>query len=239
MFDYAGGNRDGLHAPCEISNEATPGGGPRCVLERDGYRVHSVDSPGQRNRASMLLKRMYSWRGYETESSTALQPDPNRITLQVASGSQLFGTLTLGLDSDRGLHADALYRQEIDPFRDRGCRICEVSNFAVEPQYGTKEVLGSLFYVAYVYARIINKSTDAFVEVHPRHALFYVRMLGFRQIAEMRICPRVNAPAVLLHLELSYMDTQIARRHGSRSSKGRSLYPHFPSTAQPPLRLAA
>ena len=59
-------------------------------------------------------------------------------------------------------------------------------------------VLGTLFHLAYIHGRLIRGATDLVIEVHPRHASFYRRMLGFRIIGAERICPRVDAPAVLM-----------------------------------------
>jgi hypothetical protein len=102
-----------------------------------------------------------------------------------------------------------------------------MSKFAVDPQYGSKEVLASIIHLGYIYAHVIHKATDLLIEVNPRHAGFYERRLGFRQIAGMRTCPRVNAPAVLLHIELAYMGAQISRHAGSRDTREKSLYPYF------------
>jgi hypothetical protein len=65
--------------------------------------------------------------------------------------------------------------------------------------------------------------------VNPRHVAFYKRMLGFNQLGPERMCSRVNAPAVLLRLELEYVDQQIALLGGkSDTASGvRSLYPYF------------
>jgi hypothetical protein len=203
-----------------------------CVLERGGYRVRVAQGFEQRS-VSTLIKDMYSWRNYHTEAVATLpHHNPNRITLAASSGQHLFGTLTLGLDSEEGLLADALYQQEIHPLRAMGRRFCEISNLAVDPRYGSKEVLASLFHLAYIYVRLIHKATDVLIEVNPRHAGFYQRRLGFRQIGGLRTCPRVNAPAVLLHLELDYMDAQIAQHGGSRSSREKSLYPYFLSSCE-------
>jgi hypothetical protein len=56
---------------------------------------------------------------------------------------------------------------------------------------------------------------------------FYQRMLGFSQFGEQRTCPRVNAPAVLLHLDLAYMGEQITNMAGQPKQKGKSIYPYF------------
>jgi len=197
------------------------------VLEHGNYSVRVVKSPLQLRKASMLIERMYSWRGYHTETAAALERNPNRIMLEASGGSYLFGTLTLGIDSEEGLLADALYESEINAFRRVGHRVCELSRFAVDPQYSSKQMLASLFQLAYLYARFDYGVTDAFIEVNPRHAAFYKRMLGFCQMGKTRTCPRVNAPAVLLHLDLDYMEAQIEQHSGSHDSTERSLYPYF------------
>jgi hypothetical protein len=198
-----------------------------CVLARGGYRVRLADSPGQRNEASMLIKSMYSWRGYATDGLELAQHSPNCITLEASAEQQLFGTLTLGLDSDDGLHADALYKQEIDVLRKKGLRVCEITKLAFDPKYSSKEALASLFHLAYIYARDIYDATDLLIEVNPRHASFYKRRLGFKQIGEMRTCPRVDAPAVLLRVALEYGAKQISKHAGSRDANEKSLYPYF------------
>ena len=48
---------------------------------------------------------------------------------------------------------------------------------------------------------------------------FYERGLGFHQIAGMRTGGPVNAPAVLLHIELNDMHEQISRHGASRDTK--------------------
>jgi len=207
--------------------ETPSGPRPEYVIERKGYTVRVARSSAQRARATMLVERMYSWRGYHTEAAASVRQDSGRIMLEASSESQLFGTLTLGLDSEQGLLADTLYEDEIDRFRRAGGKVCELSKLAVDPQYSSKEVLASLIQLAHIHARIVHEATDAFIEVNPRHAVFYKRMLGFRQLGSVRTCPRVDAPAVLLHLEIAYMDEQIRKHAGSFDTRERSLYPAF------------
>lgn len=203
-----------------------------CVLARGGYRVRLADTPGQRSKASILIRSMYSWRGYSTDGLDPARKNPNRITLEASSGQQLFGTLTLALDSDHGLLAEALYPREILELRRQGRRLCEMTKLAFDPKYSSKESLAALFHLAYIYARHIYNATDVLIEVNPRHAGFYGRRLGFEQIGEMRTCPRVDAPAVLLHCALDYGAAQISRHAGSRDSREKSLYPYFFSDAE-------
>jgi hypothetical protein len=58
---------------------------------------------------------------------------------------------------------------------------------------------------------------------------FYERMLGFSRVAEERLDPVVNAPAVLMRLDLAHCASEIARLGGQRraSRRERSFYPYF------------
>jgi len=181
----------------------------------------------RRKQASVLMERMYASRGYQTDVIAKLPLNSNRTTLEVSGGARLFGTAMVGIDSEHGLFADTLYSEELRWLRMKGCKLSEVSNLAVDPQHGSKEVLASLFHLVYIMVRIIHKATEIIIEVNPRHAAFYERRLGFRQFGDARTCPRVNAPAVLLRIELAYMDAQIAKHAGVHESKERSLYPYF------------
>jgi hypothetical protein len=198
-----------------------------CFLTRGEFSIRLNASAELRGEVGALLKRMYSWRGYETENLVVPSNNPNRLTFEATIGRRVVGTLTLGLDSEEGLCADELYSNEINEFRLGGRKLCELTKLAVDPEHSSKEVLASLFHLAYIYGRKIHRATDLFIEVNPRHAGFYKRMLGLSQIGEERACRRVRAPAVLMHLELAYVNAQISSRAGSVGCKTKSLYPYF------------
>lgn len=200
---------------------------PECLLERGRYSIRVADSYAQRNDAATLIQRLYASRGYRTETVELLLHKSHRITLVALRPPHLLATLTLQFDSYEGLLADALYEKEIDGFRKRGRKVCELCAFAVDPQYSSRELLASLFQTAYICGRSIHHVADTVIEVNPRHAAFYKRMLWFREIGPTRICPRVNAPAVLLHLDLDYLDMQIQNHSSFLKSEEKSLYPHF------------
>lgn len=200
---------------------------PKCAFKQGNYSIGVAVSPGRRSLVNKLIKSMYSWRGYHTENTVISSHNPHRLTLEASSGQHLAGTLTLGLDSKEGLLVDKLYEQEIRSLRMRGRNICELSKLAIDPLHSSKELLASLFNLAYIYGRIVHKASDFVIEVNPRHTGYYKRLLGFCQIGEMRTCQRVNAPAVLMHLELDYVDAQVSCLAGSRDPKQRSLYAYF------------
>ena len=166
-------------------------------------------------------------RGYKTGTQQSGGWAANQLTLQAGSGESIFGTLTIGFDFERGLAADALYRKEIDAYRNAGAHVCELTRLAIDPEHGSKEVLGALFHLAYIFGGLLCGATDVFIEVNPRHVAFYRRMLHFRQGGELKLCERVNAPAVLLHLDVGYVAEQIARYGGHQGRDRRSLYPYF------------
>ena len=86
-----------------------------------------------------------------------------------------------------------------------------------------------LFHIAYIFARRMNGFSDLVIEVNPRHVKFYERMLGFQAFGPERTNMRVNAPAVLMRLDLRHPEQQIRLHGGKREAAEdkRSLYPFF------------
>lgn len=198
-----------------------------CLLKRGNFSINVVDSLKQRIKTNTLIEKMYASRGYRTESVTTFVHGLNQVIFAATIGEIIVGTVTLGIDSDQGLLADELYQEEVDSFRSADRIVCELSKFAMDPQYSTKEIIASLFQIAYIYARNVHKVTDFFCEVNPRHVAPQKRLFGFRKIGKLRSCPRVEAPAVLLHLELNYIKAQTIAFAESYKQEARSIYPHF------------
>ncbi len=204
-------------------------GRPECAIECNEFSVRRAATALERIGTADLVKQMYTRMGYSTRGVAALSRRENVITLDAHDWKKVLGTVSVQLDTDgSGLLADVLYVSDIDAFRDKGRTVCEVCKLAIDPQFGSRSLMASLFQLAYLYAHVVHRVTDAFIEVNPRHAGFYQRMLGFKQIGELRTCPRVDAPAVLLHVELEYMREQIARHSGRGFDTGeKTLYPYF------------
>jgi len=197
------------------------------LVERRDFFIRLATTHGHRRQGSLLIRRMYSWRGYTWELDEDAPHDPNQLTLQACGTDGVFGTLSLRVDSRTGLMADELYGAEIDAFRERGASVCEMTSFAVDRDYSRRQVLACLFQLIYVYARRVYRRTDLFIEVNPRHVGFYSQRLGFHVAGDERTCERVGAPAVLMHLDLERVD---AHRHGGDDKSAASqpsLYPYF------------
>jgi N-acyl amino acid synthase FeeM len=197
------------------------------LIERDDFFIRLATTRGHRREASMLIHRLYSWRGYEWNSGGELVHGPNQMTFQACGPRSVFGTLSLRLDSDAGLLADELYGGEVDAYRRRGGSVCELVWFAVDREYGSREVLACLFQLIYIYSRRVHGMSDIFIEVNPRHVAFYEQRLDFTRAGDTRVCERVGAPAVLLHLDLLHVDKVLALDNAKRGKDSRSLYRYF------------
>ena len=93
-----------------------------------------------------------------------------------------------------------------------------------------------MFNVAFLLARHLHRASDLVMEVNPRHVSYYLRMLGCKVAGAETICPRVGAPAVLLHLSLDHVQDEIDRYHAGTLKQIRSLYRQsFPPPEQPQL----
>ena len=200
--------------------------GEETRTRRQEFKVRLATTEDRRKSASLLIQKMYSWRGYDADTLTH---DPNKITLVAYQDDKVVGTLTLGLDSSGGMVVDQLYKREADQLRAEGRKPCDITRLAVDQDIKSKSVLAALFHLSFIYGHNIHQATDFLIEVNPRHVLFYHRMLGFEPFGEERICPRVNAPAVLLRLDLGHADEQIIRYGGKGAAVPgvKTIYPYF------------
>lgn len=149
-----------------------------------------------------LVRRMYARRGYRLAANPLQPADPSHVTIGAWLQGQLVATATASRDSAAGLLADGLYHDEVSKLRGHSRIVCEVTRLAVDADCYEPEVLSSLFLAIYQYVRAVFGGTELVIEVNPRHAGYYRRTMGFRQIGDLRTCPRVEAPAVLLHRTL-------------------------------------
>jgi hypothetical protein len=199
---------------------------PGHPLDIQVFNIRLANSAGRREAASLLIRKMYGWRGYAFDPGEAVQA--NKITLYAETGGKVVGTMSLCLDGAQGLPADDNFLDKLDALRGAGRRLCEPSRLAIDKGV-TKRVFAALIHISYLYSHRLHGYTDYVIEVNPRHVQFYKRMLGFGDFGGERPCARVGAPAVLLRLPLSHMTEQIRRWGGLMEQHGdeRSFYPYF------------
>ncbi len=205
---------------------------PRIDLLPDGapgprrFKIKSAESEGRRSLVDGLLKSRYGFRGYK-QVSLPTDQSVHRFTLVAIEDNETIGTITVACDGPQGLGAETAFAPEVREMRERKRRICEFTKLAIDPTIGTKRVLAALFHVAHIVAHRIRGFDTLLIEVNPRHARYYERMLGCQVLAAERHNPTVNAPAVLLMVEFSYIMKQIGEFGGQpeRAASERSLYP--------------
>jgi hypothetical protein len=133
---------------------------------------------------------------------------PTSSTLVAQHNGDLLGTLTLIRDSDSGVPMEIVYGKEVASARRQGVRFAEVSCLATE-QLETTDYL-------YVFMRLMRLVAQharflgverLLIVTHPRHALFYRRMMGFRPFGRQTSYPSVRgAPAVAAALDFAEVD---------------------------------
>lgn len=177
-----------------ISNMPTP-------VQHSGLVIRPATTHRELLACSLLVRRMYAWRGY-----LAASPLPHlshdELTLAAWQDGELTATLSLSRDNGGNLLAEALYPAEIGELRAKARTICEYSRLAIDPTFSSIELLEGFFRMAYDLAHSHFRASDAVVEINPRHRRFYEREIGFAQLGPLRVCPRVDAPALLLHRDM-------------------------------------
>jgi hypothetical protein len=154
-----------------------------------------------------LVSDRYAWRGYGAGLRGEDEwPAQRELTLLAWSGYSVVGTMTMGFDDGAGLLADRTYASNLEQIRGEGRHVCEFTRFAVAAGADSRATISGLFDLSYVLGRKMLGVTDVVIEVNPRHVAFYRRAFGFAAVSDVRICERVNAPAVLLRLNVDELD---------------------------------
>lgn len=131
---------------------------------------------------------------------TALEAlGPQTAVICGCVGPLVVSTLTATADSDAGLRLDHVYPEQLQTLRESGRRLMEVGLFA-DRRKNFERSTESLFFLshyAFQYG-IYQNSTDVLIGVHPRHANFYIRSLGFESFGSPRPHSNMNDQPVTL-----------------------------------------
>ena len=147
---------------------------------------------------------------------------PNRFNLRVTpyhllpttnvfvacEGSRIICTVSLIGDAELGLPMESIYQAELLDLRRRNLYVGEVSCLAFEPMPLNKFLLVFMQLTRLMAQHARTYGMDQFViAVHPQHARFYQRFMGFEQIGPLKTYPSVqNAPAVACALDFAAID---------------------------------
>ena len=176
-----------------------------------------------------LVERRYSDRGLTvTREHYSSRKQDGDIVCSAMIGTRTVGTLSVRFDGEGGLHADLLFGAELDEWRAAGVKLCEFGALAVDKHsHDPKRVLAQIFHMGYLHAHRRAGCDRLVIEVNPRHVPFYRRCLGLMPLTAARHNPRVDAPAVLMSIDLKDVREQIALWGGQPElqAAARSLYP--------------
>jgi hypothetical protein len=191
---------------------ALPGKSPASALDVQVRLACCLDDHAEADR---LVALRYAWRGYAVDEElgklrSERRPSPDSSTLLAYRNSRLIGTIRLGLAGDSALLAHKVNPAIVDSITRGGKRVIELTRLAVQDTVDSTAVLAQLFRDAYCIGRLVHGATDALIEVNPRHAAFYARVFGFVRLGDELLCSRVNAPAVLMHLDVAQLDLRLA-----------------------------
>lgn len=186
-------------------------------------RIESADDLAVRQSAASLIARRYAWRGYGRFGLQAA-PSAHRMTLVARSGTATLGTLTVVLDSADGLSAEKSFGDDVRALRRQGRRIAEFTRLAVESEAHGDRVLSALFQVGHALAHRVHGHDLLLVEVHPRHVRYYARLLDAQVLASAARHAAVDAPAVLLTIDLRRVQAQLAEAPRRPRTRQRSPF---------------
>jgi hypothetical protein len=198
-----------------------PNGGPPLELDSDFGSLEG-DALG-------LVQRRYSDRGLAVARERySSRDEAGDIVCTARDGDKIVGTLSVRFDGVGGLHADALFNEELAEWRAAGVKMCEFGGLAVDKHsHDPKRVLAQIFHLGYLHAHRRARCERLIIEVNPRHVAFYRRWLGLLPYTAARHNTRVNAPAVLMSVDFATVREQISLWGGRPEllTSSRSLYP--------------
>ncbi len=160
---------------------------------------------------------------YETYVNRGLIP-PNRYRMRVTPyhmlpttqtfiavrNQEIICSVSLIGDGELGLPMESVYSEEVSQARSQGLSVGEVSCLASK-QDDFRQFLPIFVQLTRLMAQFARRNgMDQFlIAVHPKHARFYERFMGFEQIGPLREFPSVqDAPAVACCLDFARIDRE-------------------------------
>ncbi|HTN75497.1 MAG TPA: long-chain N-acyl amino acid synthase [Pirellulaceae bacterium] len=186
--------------------------------ERENWHCKVASSRADREAAFRLIYQAYLRGGLGSPNMHQMRVTPYHLlptttifNAQIHSGpecGEVFSTVSLVGDGAFGLPLERVYSQEVAERRERGISMAEVSCLA-----DRRSDFRRFFPVFCAMNRLLIQFARAqgydqlLVAVHPKHARFYTRNLGFDVIGELTEYPTVrNRPAVPLCYDFAEND---------------------------------
>jgi len=140
--------------------------------------------------------------------------DPFLFSFLAHHEGRLAGSMSVRIDSPRGLAADELYRDELDALRGENQRLLELVQVSVDMNSVPRRVLAGLFHTAYLFAGTVHAADYCLLVASARHADFFYASLGFDYVGDERLNRRAGVPMALLAAHLPTVLEALARLGG-------------------------
>lgn len=135
---------------------------------------------------------------------------PTTQTFLAVQNRKVICCVSLIGDGELGLPMESIYDREVDEARSQGLYVGEVSCLA-STQSDFRKFLPIFVQLTRLMAQHArnNGMHQFLIAVHPKHARFYERFMGFQQIGPLREYPNVHdAPAVACCLDFDRIDRE-------------------------------
>jgi len=139
---------------------------------------------------------------------------PETVIFVAKSYLTVISTLTEIFDTEQfGLPMDELYRKELDGFRSKGRKIVELCALVTPANFRRMNAFMYLSKLMYQYS-MDRRVNDLCIAVNPKHVPFYKHILLFEDLGPQCYYPRVNAPAVALHVNMDCINEKLKSAYG-------------------------
>jgi hypothetical protein len=187
-------------------------GGPR-PESRPRLNCQIASTLAERRQACRLVYQSYLTKGLIEPNQFGMRVTPWHLlpttsTFVALEAGRVIGTVTLIGDAGLGLPMESIYPAEVEAARLAGLYVGEVSCLATRDT-DFKEFLPIFVSLTRLMAQHARAhGMDQFlIAIHPKHARFYEKFMGFEQIGSLTEYPSVNnAPAVACCLDFARID---------------------------------
>ncbi len=144
-------------------------------------------------------------------------------------GGMTVSTLSAYADCETGLPLDTVYENELQQMRTEGRRLAEFGLFADRREHLFRSIEALLEMIRHAtYFALACGATDGVIGVHPHHANFYTRLLGFDQVGPVKAYATVkDNPVVLLRIDWATATTQDKLPRGLRYLVNNTIAPEY------------
>lgn len=191
-----------------------------CTPERVNWHCQIATSRSDREAAFRLIYDAYVRSGLGVPNAHGLRVTPYHLlptttifTAQHAgesTASCVFATVSLIVDGELGLPLERIYAEEVASRRAQGLKLGEVSCLA-DRRHDFRRFFPvfcalNRWMIQFARAQALDQ---VLVAVHPKHARFYTRNMGFEVIGGLANYPSVcNRPAVALCFDFARNDRE-------------------------------